>query len=192
MSNITRNWPPNRSAEREPGARRRRFRLASILLGIIGGLVVLVGSFGLTLYVMEYIDVWKQQEREAATAEVRPTTWQTSGEASYEIRNDSVAFSGPDYIYNEVACGSLDSKIRFSIFVEHAGRANLQLQFISKENGPIGEPVVTDIEGIRNQAVEIRADTRRGAGLIRAIIYSPEHISEVVVFNNPFIECKPV
>jgi len=192
VSNTPRNWPPNRSAEREAGGRKRRFGFASLLLGTIGGGVVLGGSFGLTLYVLAYIDTWKQQEREAATAEVRPTTWQTSGEASYEIRNGSVVFSGPDSIYNEVACGSLVSKIRFSLFVEHADQANIELQFISKEMGPIGDPLVQDIGGISNQAVEIRADTRLGAGLIRAIIYSPENKSEVVAFRDPLIECKPV
>jgi hypothetical protein len=189
---ITRGLLSDSQPNDMPKHRTARFATTSLVFGTIGGAVVLVGSFLLTSYALDYIDLWKQQQRAAATVEVSPISWQTAGAASYELQNGSVVFNGPDYIYVEVPCGSLVSKIRFSVFVERAHSANLQLNFISKEIGPIGQPLLQDISGIIQKTVEIRSNTRQGAGLIRALIYSPENRSEAVIFKDPFIECKPV
>ncbi|HTE75113.1 MAG TPA: hypothetical protein VK653_00040 [Xanthobacteraceae bacterium] len=190
MPEVTRgfDYQPETLSKR----RRGRFSITSLVFATLAGAVVLVGSFLLTSYVLDYIDLWKQQQRAAATVEVSPISWQTAGAASYELQNGSVVFNGPDNIYVELPCGSLVSKIRFSVFVEHAYSANLQLQFISKEIGAIGQPLIQDISGITQKTVEIRSNTRQGAGLIRALIYSPENRSEAVIFKDPFIECKPV
>jgi hypothetical protein len=169
-----------------------RFATKSIVFATIGGAVILIGSFLLASYVLAYIDFWNQQERAAATVEMRPTRWQTAGAASYELQNASVVFNGPDYIYIEVPCGSFVSKIRFSVFVEQADSANLQLHFISKEIGEVGQPLIQDLGGISQKTVEIRSSTRQGAGLLRALIYSPENKSGAVVFRDPFVECRPV
>jgi hypothetical protein len=192
MPKITRGLVGDFRAENLSERRMTRFATKSIVFATIGGAVVLIGSFVLASYVLDYIDLWNQQERAAATVEMRPTSWQTAGAASYELQNASVVFNGPDYIYIEVPCGSFASKIRFSVFVEHADSANLQLHFISREIGPIGQPLIRDIAGISQKTVEIRSDTRQGAGLIRALIYSPENKSGAVVFKDPFFECKPV
>ncbi len=162
------------------------------VLAAIGGAVVLVGAFLVASYALNYIDVWNQQQRAAATVEMRPSSWQTVGAASYEIQNGSVVFNGPDYIYIEIPCGSLVSTIRFSMFVDHAELANLQLHFISKEMGSIGAPLIRDIDGTVQKTVEISSNTRQGAGLIRALIYSPQQKAKVVVFRDPFIECRPI
>jgi hypothetical protein len=175
-----------------PDRRKARGRaFASLAIKIIGALMILMGSFWITLKSLDYIAISNQEAREAATKEIRPTTWKTTGGASYEIRNGMVIFHGPDYIFNQVECGSLRSNIKFSIFIERANEANLELTFLNAGAGIIGEPLIQTISGMTNQTAELRSPTRQGAGIIQAIIYSPRE-TDTVVFKDPFIECKPV
>jgi hypothetical protein len=168
-------------------------RILSYVLNTIVGVVVLAGSFLATSYVLYYVDIWRQEDLAAAFKQVHPMSWQRSGRATYDISsNGMVTFDGPDFIFNEVPCGSHVSKIRFTIFVVQAASANMQLNFRSKEVGQIGQPIIQDIGGLVNKTAEIRADTRRGAGQVQAVIYSPENSRRVAIFKDPYIECKPI
>jgi hypothetical protein len=193
MSHTSGDRPPRftRWTNDAPDRRKARGRgFASLAFKIIGALTILMGSFWITLKSLDYIAISNQEAREAATKEIRPTTWKTSGGASYEIRNGMVIFHGPDYIFNQVYCGSLVSNIKFSIFIERADEANMQLTFLGAQ-GAIGEPLIQNISGMTNQIAELRSSSRTGSGIIQAIIYSPRK-TDTVVFKDPFIECKPV
>ncbi len=153
--------------------------------------MILMGSFWITLKSLDYIAISNEEAREAATKEIRPTTWKATGGASYEIRDGMVVFHGPDYIFNQTNCGSLVSNIKFSIFIERADEANMQLTFLNAAVGTIGEPQIQTITGMTNQIAELRSLTRQGANIIQAMIYSPRQ-TDTVIFKDPFIECKPV
>jgi hypothetical protein len=157
----------------------------------VGAVAIVAGSFWMTLKVMDYIDISNQQARQAATKEVQPTTWKTFGKATYEIRDGVVIFSGPNYIFNQLECGSRKSNIRFSIFVERAGEANMQLVFLNAQLAPVGEPVTQYLGGMTNRTAELRTATRPGADTIQALIYSPRE-GEAAVFKDPFVGCIPV
>ncbi len=195
MSHISGDWqqpPPARRAHDLPdrgSAQRRGF--ASLAFRVIGALTIVGGSFWITLGVMNYIDISNQEARQAATKKVRPTTWKTFGKAAYEIRDGAVIFSGPDYIFNQLECGSRKSNIGFSIFVERGAEANMELIFLNARLAPVGEPVIQYLGGITNRIAELRTTTRLGAGIIQAIIYSPRN-GEIVTFKDPLIECSPM
>jgi hypothetical protein len=194
MSHTGGDRPPRSTRWTNDAPDRRKARgqgFASLAFKIIGALMILMGSFWITLKSLDYIAISNEEAREAATKEIRPTTWKTSGGASYEIRNGMVIFRGPDYIFNQVYCGSLMSNIKFSIFIERADEANMQLTFLNAAAGTIGEPQIQTITGMTNQIAELRSLTRQGANIIQAVIYSPRQTG-TVVFKDPFIECKPV
>jgi hypothetical protein len=108
-----------------------------------------------------------------------------------------VIMQGPNHIFTQLQCGSLDSdinfsesEVKFSIFLERAGEANMQLMFRNAQGNPIGEPAVQDLGGMTKRMVELRAKTRPGTRTVQALIYSPRG-SEAAVFNDPFFGCAP-
>lgn len=154
-------------------------------------MAIVTGSFLITFQIMDYIDISHKEAREAATKEIWPITWKKTGRASYETRNGTVIFRSPDYIFNQVDCGSLESNIAFSIFIERADEANMGLTFLNAQGGVVGEPLIQSIGGVTNRPAGLRSPTRRGAGKIQALIYSSLEI-DTVLFKDAFMECKPL
>jgi hypothetical protein len=174
-----------------PGRKRaRKFHFWWLVVLLLGGPGVLVLSFFATFAIIDYVDTYNRTERAAATKDIWPTNWTSVGKASYELRNGAVILKGPDAIYTDIACGSFVSNIRFSIFVQRARAASMQLQFLSSM-GPIGKTLVQEISGVTNKTAEILSPTRQGSGTLRAVIHGVDE-GEAVVFKDAHIECRPV
>ena len=175
----------------ENTAQAKRFRLPPLALWAIGALAIVAGSFWITLKVLDYSGASDQKLQQSATKEVRPTSWQTFGRASYQIEDGTVTMQGPDQIFNLLECGSVTSSVDFSIFVESAGVANMQLMFVNPLGGMIGDPAVQALSEKTRGKTTVHGNTPAGTRMVRALIYSPQG-GKVVVFEDPAIKCAPL
>jgi hypothetical protein len=152
----------------------------------LGAVAIVVASFFFTLSILDYLD----RTTESASKELHPAVWRTFGKASYGIRGDTIVMRGPDNIYTETECDSSKCEVEFSIFIEWADAANLQLLFFDLRGTALAEPAIETITDARGRTVEIRAFTPPRTKTVRAIIYSPQQ-GDAVVFRDPVVRVRP-
>lgn len=155
---------------------------------LFGALAVLIGSFWITLKTLDYIDDNKHSATLEITEDRRPTNWKTSGSASYDIRGDAIVMHGPNYIFVENDC-KLCIEAEFSISLQRAGIANMQLLFLSPAGTAISEPTVQSISEMEGKVARVRAAAPPGTSKVRALIYSPQ-TGDVATFTNPIVRIR--
>lgn len=160
----------------------------SLIARLFGALSVLFGSFWITLKILDYVAENKRSTTFEIVEDQRPTSWKTSGSASYDIRGDTVVMHGPNYIFVENDC-KLCIDVEFSISLQHAGIANMQVLFLGAVGTPISEPIVQSISGADGKVARVRAAAPPGTSKIRALIYSPQS-GDVATFTNPMVRIR--
>lgn len=120
--------------------------------------------------------------------DTKPSRWTTFGNASYEAHDDSIVMRGPNYIFVEIDCKPA-TETEFSINVDHAGVANMQLQFFTVGGTAISEPAIQDISGMVRKIAKVRAIAPAGTSKVRVLMYSPQS-GDAVIFMNPTVRMR--
>ena len=161
--------------------RQRSSRFGMLAFRAAAGLVVVAASFWITLNILSYLG---PQDKE-----LRPTSWKTSGKASYDLRDGKVIMRGPNHIYVETDWDASEGEVEFSMFVERADVANVQFAFFNIRGAAISEPVVQDFSNVRGKVVSLRADAPLFTRKIQLLIYTPKD-GEALAFSNPILRVK--
>ena len=152
---------------------------------------MLVGSFFITLKVLDYTDDTKREPSSTTSRkieDIRPTSWKKSGGASYDVRGGYIVMHGPNYIYIETDCKQC-SKAEFSISLQNASIANMQLLFLNLAGTAASEPAVQNLSGMGGKVIELRAAAPPGTSRIRALVYSPQS-GDVATFTDPILRIE--
>lgn len=144
--------------------------------------VVLVGSFWLTLAILGYLDDLRVTRAAETVEEVRPNSWRTSGGASYDVQGDAIVMRGPNFIFFERGCDQC-AAVDFSIDVQRAGTANVQLLFLDSNEAAVSQPIIQTISEMTRKVAQVSATAPPGAAKVRILVYSPRS-GEAVTFAN--------
>jgi hypothetical protein len=154
----------------------------------LAGAGVLCGSFWITLKLLDRTDNGGREATAAAAETVKnvsPNQWLTQGKASYELRGDTILMRGPNDIYADIDCPT-GTEAEFSIDLDHAKIANMQLIFLDDKGGAISAPVIQDLSAMENKPERLSAVSPPGTSKVRVLIYSPQP-GEAVTFKNPIL-----
>jgi hypothetical protein len=154
---------------------------------LVGAGSILIGSFFLTLKILDYLDYAREEQSQADSIfaqVIRPKNWGTSGGASYSVQGDTFVMHGPNYIFTETDCKP-SVEAEFSLALQHAGAANIELLFLGPTRIPVSEPAIQDISGVDKKVVDLRAVAPPGTAVVRALIYSPR--SDAITFSDPTV-----
>lgn len=154
-----------------------------VIFRFLVSVVVLVGSFWLTLAILGYLDEIRVNRVAAETVEeVRPSSWRAAGGASYDVHGDAVVMRGPNFIFLERGCDQC-AAADFSIDVQRAGTANVQLLFLDSNEAAVSQPTIQTISEMTGKIAQVSATAPPGAAKIRILVYSPQS-GEAVTFAN--------
>ena len=95
---------------------------------------------------------------------------------------------GPGQIFNLLDCTSASSTVGFSILVERASVANIQLIFFNADGAAIGDPIIQTLNATALGPTKISGKSPPGTASVRALIYSPQ-MGEAAAFKDPVIDC---